>query len=451
VPSEELARSRGMRVGITHNIGAMRLADSGELDSAEPVENRRPVHLRMCELLWPPPAAVTMYDSGRRQRRSEPDAAGAEDAPRTSELALIPSLRRTPLLVPADYRLAAAAIRHGTGQRSRAARLTTKLFSFSLASGLGEPVLRARIRISAPAGAETIETHLASVLSRDPADIRVSMYLGPARANRKPVLQVLTPDGQPLAFAKIGINPLTCELVRREQTALTTIGQAGLAGRTVPQVLHHDQWHGLEILVLSVVPAWLHNRPLRPGELGAAMAAVSRVSGVHSGPVAGSSYLAQLRQRLGRASEGSEQAALLHALETLVSRAGGVELDFGAWHGDWSPWNMANTRRGLLVWDWERFTVGVPLGYDALHHRLQAELGPGHRAPLAAAAATPQYAAQLLAPFGATAAQAKVTGLLYLTDLATRYLVDQQARLGARNGAPGRWLIPTISREVARL
>jgi hypothetical protein len=435
-------------VGITHNIGAMRLADSGELDSAEPAEARRPVHLRMCELLWPPPAAVTMYDSGRGRRR----AAGVSDTVRASEFALIPSLhRRTPLLVPADHRLAAAAIRQGTGQRSRAARLTTRLFSLSLASGLGEPVLRARIRIRTPAGADTIETHLASALSLDPADISLSMYLGPARANRKPVLQVLGPDGQAIAFAKIGINPLTCDLVRSELAALATIGQAGLPGLTVPRVLHHDQWHGMEILVLSVVPAWLHNRALPPGRLATAMATVSRVGGVHTAPLTDSGYLARLRERLGHAHDGSEQAALRHALEAIAGRAGGVSLDYGAWHGDWSPWNMANTRQGLVVWDWERFTPDVPVGFDALHYRLQAELGPGHRAPLAAAAATPQYAPQLLAPFGVTSEQARVTGLLYLTDLATRYLVDQQARLGARNGAPGRWLIPTISREVARL
>jgi hypothetical protein len=34
--------------------------------------------------------------------------------------------------------------------------------------------------------------------------------------------------------------------------------------------------------------------------------------------------------------------------------------------------------------------------------------------------------------------------------LATRYLVDRQARAGAPRGAPGTWLIPAIELEVAR-
>jgi len=82
---------------------------------------------------------------------------------------------------------------------------------------------------------------------------------------------------------------------------------------------------------------------------------------------------------------------------------------------------MASTDSGLLVWDWERFTSGVPLGFDALHYRLQADVGPGHRDPLAAAMASSRDAPKLLAPFGIRPEQARITGILYLADLATRY------------------------------
>ena len=112
---------------------------------------------------------------------------------------------------------------------------------------------------------------------------------------------------------------------------------------------------------------------------------------------------------------------------------------------------MASTTHGLLVWDWERFTAGVPLGFDALHYRLQADLGPRHRNPLTAATASVRSAARLLAPFGVSTEQAQLTGILYLADLATRYLVDRQASAGAQNGAPGTWLIPAIIHELTRL
>jgi Phosphotransferase enzyme family len=440
----------GVNVGFTHSVETSPIVAGRLVDRGDLVAQERLTYLRqVCELLWPPPAVVTM-DDGRsqlsaigipRHRAHGPQRAGV------SNFGLVPGLRRPPLLVPAEQHVAAAAIHHFSGQRSRAARMTTKMFSLVLASGFGDAVLRGRVQVDAPAAAETIETYLAAVLGRD---IMVSMYLGPPRANRKPVLQLLTPEGEPVAFAKVGINPLTCRLVRAERDALARLDQAGLADISLPRVLHRDQWHGLEVLVLSAVPAWTRRRPLSPARLAVAMNAVARVDGLHSVPLRGSVYLRRLRDRLASADKGPEQAALMRALDTLTTRSGRTVLTYGAWHGDWAPWNMASTKRGLLLWDWERFTPGVPLGFDALHYRLQADLGPGHRDPLTAAAATSQSAAQLLAPFGIGAEQAWLTGVLYLTELATRYLVDRQASAGAQNGAPGTWLIPAITTEASR-
>jgi len=350
--------------------------------------------------------------------------------------------------VPADRRAAAAAVRHQSGPSSSAARLGVKALSLGLAGGLGGAVLRGRVRMNTPPGADTIEHYLASVTSRD---ITVSMQLGPARANRKPVLQLLSGSGEPVGFAKIGINPLTRSLVRAEHDSLVRLNRAELAKMTIPQVLHYDRWHGLDVLVLSTVPAWRSRRPLSAARLATAMAELAQVDGLRREPLIGGEYLRQLRSRLAAADEGPERAGLLQALDALAARADGTILTFGCWHGDWAPWNMANTGRGLLVWDWERFTSGVPVGFDALHHRLQAEVATGHRQPRAAAARCVDRAPQRLASFGVDARQARLTAILYLADLATRYLVDRQAQAGAPLGAPGTWLVPAIVSEVDRL
>jgi hypothetical protein len=445
------SRPVGVNVGFTHSVETPPAVADGHVDRGDFVAQERLTYLRqVCELLWPAPAVVTM-DGGRGQLSAMGIAwhrARCSRRPGVSNFGLVPGLRRPPLLVPAEQHVAAAAVHHFSGQRSRAARITTKMFSLVLASGFGDAVLRGRVQVDALPAAETIETYLAAVLGQD---IMVSMYLGPPRANRKPVLQVLTPDGNPVAFAKVGINALTCRLVRAERDALARLDKADLADISLPRVLHHDQWHGLEVLVLSAVPAWTRRQQLPPARLAAAMNAVARVDGLHSEPLHGSVYLRRLRDRLASADKGPEQAALMWALDTLGTRSGRTALTFGAWHGDWAPWNMASTRRGLLVWDWERFTPGVPLGFDALHYRLQADLGPGHRDPLTAAAAASKSAAQLLAPFGIGTEQAWLTGVLYLAELATRYLVDRQASAGAQNGAPGTWLIPAVTGEVSRL
>ncbi len=112
---------------------------------------------------------------------------------------------------------------------------------------------------------------------------------------------------------------------------------------------------------------------------------------------------------------------------------------------------MASTDRGLLVWDWERFTRDVPAGFDALHYWLQTEVGPGRGEPRAAASGCIDRAPQLLAPFGVDPADAGLTAILYLADLAIRYLADRQDEAGARFGRVGVWLIPAITDAVTRL
>ena len=248
-------------------------------------------------------------------------------------------------------------------------------------------VLRDRLQVRVPPHAQTIESHLSAALGYQ---VRVSMNLGAARANRKPVLQLLTPAGRTAGFAKIGVNPLTTELVRAEHAALVRLNAAGLTLIQVPQVLNGGHWQGLEVLVLSPLPVWHKRVPLRPGQLAQAMAELASVTQITQSRLRTSEYWQRLVTRLESAPDGTERAALHEALSQLASQAGSSPLGFGGCHGDWTPWNMASTRAGLLVWDWERFTAGSPVGFDALHYWLQAQVVTGGRDPRQAAAACVQ-------------------------------------------------------------
>jgi Phosphotransferase enzyme family len=400
-------------------------------------------YLRLtCSLLWPAPNVVTLEGRGWRRPRVGSRSRSQRPGWRDGEYALVPGLGRPPLLVPASGHIAASAIRHFNGQRTLKVRLTTKVLSLCLTSGLGGTIYSGRFRASTPPGSESIETYLGRILSRD---IRVSMSVGPPRANRKPILQLLGKNGEALAFVKVGATGLTRDLVRTEHAALADLGQSQLRRVTTPEVLHYGEWNGLRIVVLSPLPVWRQRRGMDAAELAAAMNEVAQLNGLQSRPLRDSSYLRKLRDRITALEQAPERAALLQAVDLLTSGHGDTVLPFGAWHGDWSPWNMASTDPDLLVWDWERFAADVPLGFDALHYRLQSEVGPGHVAPRAAAATSSAQAPQTLAPFGITTEQARITSALYLTDLATRYLADKQEEFGARNGAAGTWLIPAIA------
>ena len=220
-----------------------------------------------CESLWPPPAQVTL-ELGEPGRPGIPWGYGRGTRepvqPTEEEFTLVPWFRRPPLLVPTGYRAAAAAVRHYSVPRSSTARLCVNLLSLALIGGLSSTILRGRVRVSAQPGLETIEAYLKNLMSRD---IQVSMYLGPARANRKPVLQLLTGSGETIGFAKVGVSPLTSRLVRAERDALAQVGAAGLKEITVPRVLHYGVWNGLDVLVLSALPAWRRRRPLSAARL----------------------------------------------------------------------------------------------------------------------------------------------------------------------------------------
>lgn len=394
---------------------------------------RRAEYLReVLAVLYPEPCAAT---------------AGRARGERVADYVVVPHARRPRLLVPAgSRRLAAAAVRRYAEPQTRLARLKRYAVVVALRSGASAVLLRDRIRVTGPAE-QTIDGYLRRALD---VDLTVSVHIGPARANRKPVLQVLTPAGKTIGFGKVGTGPLTRRLVRSETAALTALAHVGLRHLAVPKVLHAGAWRGHQVLVQSALPVWRPRARLHPDRLVDAMVEVAGCCGVTKGWLLTSPYWAELRTRLAAVADTADGQTLGAAARTLADRAGDLTLRYGAWHGDWSPWNMASLPETLLVWDWERFTPGVPVGYDALHHELQRRIQASPDAG-GAVEATVRRADELLEPFDVEPAARELTALLYLIDLATRYLTDRQAEAGARLGVLGTWLLPVLIRRVKGL
>jgi hypothetical protein len=402
------------------------------------------------------PAALTAGDSAlRTQYLTEvlgllypaPCATDGTPGSLIAEYLVLPDARRPRLLVPSgSRRVAAAAVRRYAEPQSRAARLKRDAVVMAIRSGASGVLLRDRIRVTGPVS-DSIDGYLSEALGRE---LTISIHIGPARANRRPVLQLISPDGETFGFAKVGTGPLTQRLVRDETSALTALGRSRLSKLTVPRVLHAGQWRGLQVLVQSALPVWLPRAPLTGRRLAAAMLDIAGCCGYSSGPLAGSAYWAELRGRLAALGDRPDGVALAAAAGLIAGHAGQTSLRYGAWHGDWAPWNMANLADALLVWDWERFAQGVPLGFDAVHHELQRRIQSSNDAA-GAVEATVRRAGELLAPFGVPGAARELTALLYLVDLAARYLTDRQAEAGARLGVLGTWLLPVLIRRVEEL
>ena len=377
-------------------------------------EETRAAWITAVEELWPD-ARVEAVPPGR-----------AEGARR--ELAFLPDAERPRLLVPAGMpRAAAAALRrysHDLGLKQRASRGLT---AAAVRTGLPERTLRDRLRVTG--GGPSIEDRLSELLGRP---VVVSVGLGSARANRKPILHALSPRGEAVAFVKIGDTGTARGLLAGEAEALSYLndrlpGPGSRGGLHVPRLLHHGTWRGLDLLVLEPLPTGALGLRRREQAPTAQMRALFEVGGVERGPLGASAYWDEMAASPGRVIDERQRAVFGEVVESTGKAHGDLVLDFGAWHGDWTPWHMAWHRGVLRLWDWERFSRGVPGGFDLLHYRLQEAMRTASGPPYAA---WPDGAAALLEPLGLTGPAAAATVRLYLLELCRRYLLAAQEPIG---------------------
>lgn len=356
--------------------------------------------------LWPPPARV------RRVRRR------ARTAPGATAFVVLPDARRPKLVAPRrPLAVTAAAVRDSRSTSSVRTALAVRAIAWAARLGAAD-LLPDRVVVE-PGGGPDIAGHLAAQLGRE---VLVCLLVGPVRATQKPVLQLLSPSGDLLGFAKVGLSPLAIELVRREGEVLAELGASGLAAVRVPRVLHRGAWRDTEVLVQEAFPQH-RGAPLDLDRSVAAMVEVARSRGVRREPLAGTAFWKRLRGRLLEApAAGAVPAALADAVRRVEAAHGAQPVELGCWHGDWAPWNMTTAGGEVLVWDWETFTDGVPVGFDRVHFGVQsAVVLHGVPADVAVARAAERAVGEL-APFGVPVPARRLTVLLYLLHLVVGYL-----------------------------
>lgn len=385
--------------------------------------------LDVAHQLWPTPARVDLA----RRRSGRPEA---------RDWLVLPSLGRPWLLLPAARpTVASALLRDDRGQRSpRLVRALAALHRRQLLARL--PL--ARLRVRCVDGADSIEAELARILG---ASGDLVVRLGRRRWNRSVVLRSLDRTGDTLAYVKSAASEAGTAALRRERDSLHRIAELAPALVEWPDVLHHGTWRGLDLLALSPLVG-----DRAGGSADAMPTAAMRTLAFAAGR--GSRPLAETRLARRWVAEGSGLAAsgqrdrLLAAVDAVGCRLGRVELPVGCWHGDWVPWNMASRGDRVLLWDWEHFEEGVPVGLDGLHYRAQQlRMRDGGSRP-----AEDRWVGEatqwLRAAFRLTDQQVRATVLGYLVEINLRYLRD---RAHDPRGIPPRagWGLAMIDRLVA--
>jgi Phosphotransferase enzyme family len=384
--------------------------------------------------LWPAPAHISRIPRFAARDRS------------ATEFVVVPSLRSPKLVLPRRPRkVTGAALGNYKASASGGARL--RLRAIALGARLGATVLLPdRIRIEPGPASDTLADHLRETLGKD---FHIALYIGPQRAVQKPVLQLLDRAGETFAFVKVGTNALTRVLVGNEAEALRYLTAAPLNHLRVPRPMYDGQWNGHRVLVQEALhPA---GRAVNPDRLARAMVELAASKGTTSSRLGDSPYLAELRRRIAAEPRDELTEGLASRLQSLVEHRGNETLEFGSWHGDFAPWNMATTPDSVLVWDWEQYESGVPVGFDAVHYRVQTGVVMEGRTVAEAFEVALGGATELLAPFGVNAARSRLTVALYAVEIATRYVHDGELESGTVMGRMDRWLTPVLDDLLGRL
>lgn len=224
---------------------------------------------------------------------------------------------------------------------------------------------------------DVIEPYLSDVLGR-PIRIVPRVRRLARRAVPEAALAAYGPDG-PVGTVKIGDVKHARELVRHEAAVLRTLTDRPLKTVAPPAVLHHGVAQGLDVLLLSPMPASSRRIPTELRN-----AAIAEIAALGDDD--------ELAHALFR-REATQSPVPSTANHPIYANGRAA-----AWHGDFTPWNIALEPGGrLLVRNWERFGVGVPFGFDALHHFFHRCLRR-MRPPEAAMACVAQ-AGRILEPF----------------------------------------------------
>jgi hypothetical protein len=388
--------------------------------------------LGIARRLWPDPAEVRLVRGAR-----QPD-------PATRDWLVLPSIGRPWLLLPAWSSTAAGALlRDDHGQRSP--QVVQALAVLQRQRVLARLPL-SRLRVATPDGGETVEDELTRILGMA-SDLVVR--LGRRRWNRSVVLRPLDPTGDTLAFVKSAFGAAGVMSLRRERENLRRV--ATLAPPLVewPEVMHHGSWRDLELLALS--PLFGDDSSRRRAHAPSdAMRALALAAEEGPMPLADTGLSQRLVDGARQLSESAQRGQLAVGLDVTLARLGQVKVPVGCWHGDWAPWNMTSHGGRVLLWDWEHFSDGVPLGFDGIHYRAQQLRMFKGTDPRVEDRWVREATEWLLNTFQLAMPQIRAVVLSYLLEVNLRYLREREHD---PRGTPPRqgWGLPLIGRLTAEM
>ncbi len=204
------------------------------------------------------------------------------------------------------------------------------------------------------------------------------IYFGTPGPVRKPVVAIMSPQGQMLGFAKIGWNEQTVSLVENEKHTLEALAVHPFEFGRFPTVMHFARWNGRCVLITEPLPfqgGGRQDRKLRPLHIKF----LTEVAGIRlvRRRFTESEFFSRLSRRLQylRQSTPSVHTTLAEkAFGFLTDSLGSTAVPWVWRLGDFTPWNTRVEKKAhrIACIDVEYAERdGLP-GWDLFHFLSQA-------------------------------------------------------------------------------
>jgi hypothetical protein len=128
-----------------------------------------------------------------------------------------------------------------------------------------------------------------------------------------------------------------------------------------------------------------------------------------------------IRDKIEGLANPETRCKLVQIADSVEASHGQHVMEFGSWHGDFVPWNLARLGKRLYAWDWESSAASAPLGFDAVHFYFQIAF-VANRHLLGDAAVTAELKARpALDRLGVRPNRQRLVAALHLLELFVRH------------------------------
>ncbi len=209
--------------------------------------------------------------------------------------------------------------------------------------------------------------------------LEFAVFCGTPCVHQKLTIQIST-GSRILGYCKVSDHPEVISLFSREGGLLKELEHLGCD--SVPRILFVGEWRsGIHLLVQAttktsrsqVIHEWgtLHEEFLEK-----LFAKTKRVL-----PFEETDYchtLSELREHIDWLPSDDARALLGNAIDKVFIENKGQMVEYGAYHADFTPWNMFEEQGRLFVFDWEYAQMTYPPLLDRYHFFTQTAIFEKH-------------------------------------------------------------------------